>query len=364
MFVSKNTSGFQAEAFAATDKHGRKTLVAVVKATFDVDTDGVCTPALEQVEMVHADTFHGAPETTAIRYETDFAPNKPRCDVLLNAVAVAPGGQQVTVLDVTLLGPGIRKVARVTGDRKWLHSVPGIQASAPAPFRTMPLAWHRSFGGADLTDDSVRKHGTQLENPIGTGYRKNADPEAIVGTALPNIERPDGQMRNWSDRPKPIGFGPCSRYAASRVRYAGTYDQKWMDEILPFLPADFDERYFNSAPEDQQLDALQPGAGFVCLNMNESGTFKARLPDFRVPVRFVHLDRVERAVIQPDTLILEPDAGRIILSGRVAVDLPKKVTTLREVHIGPENRPRDPNKRRYAKLSEAVAAMRQLRGVK
>lgn len=33
-----------------------------------------------------------------------------------------------------------------------------------------------------------------------------------------------------------------------RLRYAGTYDQHWMDERLPFLPEDFDLRYFQSAP--------------------------------------------------------------------------------------------------------------------
>lgn len=43
MFVSKNTSPFLAEAFVFTDKRGKKSSIAVVRATFDVRADGSAT---------------------------------------------------------------------------------------------------------------------------------------------------------------------------------------------------------------------------------------------------------------------------------------------------------------------------------
>ena len=84
-------------------------------------------------------------------------------------------------------------------------------------------------------------------------------------------------MRSWDDTPEPIGFRPVSRFSRDRVRFAGTYDQNWIDEVLPFLPQDFDERYFQAAPQDQQLDSLQPGTEFLCLNMSVEGRFVVRV---------------------------------------------------------------------------------------
>ena len=43
-----------------------------------------------------------------------------------------------------------------------------------------------------------------------------------------------------------------------RIEYGGTYDQNWIDNVFPFLPADFDDRYYQMAPPDQQTD---PPAG-------------------------------------------------------------------------------------------------------
>ena len=67
-----------------------------------------------------------------------------------------------------------------------------------------------------------------------------------------------------------MSFGPMGRGWPGRIEYGGTYDQNWIDNIFPFLPPDFDDRYFQMAPPDQQIDlpkrrrrgaAGQPDAG-------------------------------------------------------------------------------------------------------
>ena len=52
-----------------------------------------------------------------------------------------------------------------------------------------------------------------------------------------------------------MSFGPMGRGWPGRIEYGGTYDQNWIDNIFPFLPPDFDDRYFQMAPPDQQTPA-------------------------------------------------------------------------------------------------------------
>ena len=361
MHIASNTTPFRAESFVSVDKHGRKHAVVVVKATFDVGADSECRVAELQAPFVYADQHHGDPGTTALRYESDFAPGKPRADVLLDAEAVAPSGQEVTALDVGFAGPGFVKRARVNGDRHWDDGLGGVRPSEPRPFRTLPLVWDRAFGGSDHSHEEERRNGSELRNPVGLGFHLNGRKKTILGKALPNIERHDDGMRSWSDKPEPVGFGPLGRAWHPRIGFAGTYDQRWMDEKLPFLPDDFDDRYFLSAPLDQQLPELTAGDTFRCLNMNEAGRFVVCLPRFSVPLRFRFDDRAESAALTADTLVLEPGLSRIVLIGRTSRPLPRKFTTLREIEVGPAKYRPTPGKPRFRRLGDAVAALRRQR---
>jgi hypothetical protein len=105
MQITTNTTSFLAESFESTDKLGHKHCVAVIKATFDVDSSGDCHCAQLQVPFVYADQHHGDPAKTSVIYESDFAPVKPRVDLLLCASAIAPGGASTTAVEVALEGP-------------------------------------------------------------------------------------------------------------------------------------------------------------------------------------------------------------------------------------------------------------------
>jgi hypothetical protein len=359
--ITENSTPFLSECFVSPDKHGHKYCVVVIKATFDV-AGGHCQISETPVPFVYADEHHGDPGTTSIRYESDFAPVKSLVDVLVNASAVAPRGKPVTELLIGLDGPGIRKRALVKGDRNWYHGGGGIRASSPQPFLTMPIVWDRAFGGSDRSHDQTARHGTELRNHVGVGFHLNNEDRTIVGGSLPNIERPDNGMRLWSDKPDPLGFGPVGRGWQPRIAFAGTYDQRWMDETLPFLPEDFDDRYFQSAPLDQQVQRLVPGSVFVCENMDIGGRFDVRVPALDIPVRFIFTDRTEASAIVPDTLILEPGLCRIVVLGRTRVRLPRKLTALLEIQLGARKRQAPKNKPHYENLGEAVAALRRRRG--
>lgn len=281
-------------------------------------------------------------------------PIKLKAEILLNASAVAPDEKPIEQVEVSLFGPGLKKQAIVTGERFWTRGIWGIVSTPPKPFHSLPLAWHLAFGGADRSHKSPNHHGCDLRNPIGIGFHINASTESIVGLALPCVEHPQQRVHAWSDAPEPIGFGPVSRFARLRVRFAGTYDQHWMDEVLPFLPTDFDEHYFQAAPEDQQLDGLEAGSEFMCLNMSVERKFIVRLPALDVAVNFLFDDRIYRKTIRPDTLIIEPHERRIIFVGRASVDLPRKFTRLREIVVEQYVRSANSDRIRYKNLSALV----------
>lgn len=357
MQIITNTTAFPAALFVFTDKDGQKSCVVVVKATFDVFPDGESQPAEEQATLVYCDEYHGNPGANSVRYECDFVPVKSRADVLVNAEAIVPNGRPVRALEVALAGPGINKRALVTGDRVWQEGHSGIGASVAIPFSSLPLVWERAFGGSDSTHEDKSQNGSELRNIVGVGFHLNSDVNTIVGTPLPNVEDPNEPVSSWSDKPPPTGFGPVGRAWQPRVGFAGTYDDHWLKETRPLLPQDFDNRYFQAAPVDQQLPQLEPGSGFGCANMSAGGGFVAYLPALQVPVRFRLNDRTESSVVVADTLILEPSATRLILVGRCSLRLPRKLTSLREIEVGHPKRLRDPQKTHFANLADAVHAV-------
>lgn len=358
MQITRNTTPFLAERFVSTDKTGQKHCVVVVRAAFDVAHQGRCEPAPEQEPFVYVDQHHGDPGTTPVRFEAEFAPLKPRVDVLVHAFAVSPGGKPVAALQVDFAGAGIRKQALVSGNRVWTRGFTGISASKPEPFTSMPLSWDRAFGGSDHSHDDPKKNGSDLRNPVGMGFHLNSRAGSILGTALPNVERSVDRMHAWSDKPEPIGFAPVGRGWLPRIGFAGTYDQRWFETRRPFLPDDFDTRHFQAAPLDQQLHALPAGTRFACVNMSPGGAFAAEVPAFEIPVMFRFDSRTAHATIVADTAIIEPGRARLTLLGRTSVPLPRKLERLREIQVAPRRATRRLGKAHFASLADLAAAHR------
>lgn len=334
MQITENTTDMEADLTVWTDKSGREFCVVVVKGTFTVLGGGETRLANEQHPLVFADEHHGDPATTSIKYECDFAPFKPRADILVNGMAVSPTGNPLTEMTVGIKVGNVRKVARVRGDRRWSKGLSGQSATDPVPFVEMPLIWERAFGGMDNSHSDTKRHGAEVRNLVGVGFRRNPDVDAVEGLPLPNLEHPNQQMRNWNDRVAPIGFGPLGRGWQPRLSYAGTYDEKWQEERFPFLPEDFDERYFQCAPEDQQTSHFQGGEEVVCANMSVDRQFKFSIPHIRFPIRAHFRDRDELLRPAVDTLIVEPDRGRFMLVWRSRVAIGKKIDALREITLG------------------------------
>ena len=316
---------------------GRELLVVVVKGTFTIPSGFEGPPKLADVQedFVMADRFSGDPGHSAPVCESDFAPIKPRCDVLLNGSAHAPGGKPVSRVQVGLRVGSLTKTFEVVGDRVWRRDLLSVAPTSPVPFVEMPISYDRAFGGTDTSHEDPRRHDAWMENPVGCGFHVNHAKEAIDGEPLPNTEEVGVAVTDPKGKYRPMSFGPIGRGWRPRARYAGTYDQAWIDDVFPFLPADFDERYFQSAPEDQQLDMLHGGEEVVLINLTPRGRTSFKLPTVRVPITFYLRDHTEREMqAVNDTLLIEPDAGRIIMLWRTALPLQRNMFEVAQVVVG------------------------------
>jgi hypothetical protein len=287
----------------------------------------------EQRPLIYADEHYGSPENSSIRYESDFALEKRLTDVVVVGKAVAPGRQRSPEVMVRLEVQGRAKDLRVMGERRWLRILGTVAPCDPVPFAEMPLTFDRAFGGEDASN-GPQKVAVERRNPSGVGFYPLKPTKEAEGLALANLEPPKQRIASFRDKVDPVGFGFIGRHWKPRVGYAGTYDQRWRDETSPFLPSDFDPRYFQGAPEDQQFPLFRGGEVIRCVHMAAAPVVTYRIPSLPVPVRFCFEgNEVTRQGVL-DTVVLEPHLCLAMLSWRASVPLGKKLHALRSIEVG------------------------------
>lgn len=339
---------------------GRELLVVVVKGTFGLPkSDRPAALAAEQLPLVEADVFTGEPGLSATLYESDYPPRKPRCDVLLNGSAYAPAGKAVSELSVELRVAGMSKSFKVVGNRCWRKQVLGVRATEPEPFAVMPLSYGNAFGGMDHSHADPQKHQAFRANPVGVGFHVNLAKEVIDGKPLPNTEEHGRPIREPAGDYRPMAFGPLARASQPRCSYAGTYDAQWLADGFPFLPSDFDDRYYQAAPDDQQVPHLVGGEEIELINLTPDGRRRFRLPELRVPVEFFRSAGGSEAVDAVlDTVLLEPDRNRFTLCWRASLPLRRNMFEISAGIVGrmPRGwyRARRLSKKYYRNLHELV----------
>jgi hypothetical protein len=208
-----NATGMAAGYTMGLQPDGRELLVVVVKGAFTIPEDGG-KPELapEQVPLVEADVFTGEPGFSAPLYESDYAPHKPRCDVLLNGSAYAPAGKPTERVTVSLKVGPLSKSFDVVGNRVWQAGLLYLRASRPEPFRVMPISYNNAFGGVDRSSDDPAKHRWYLTNHAGVGYHENTGARSIDGKPLPNTEETGHGVTNPQGKYRPMALGSIGRY--------------------------------------------------------------------------------------------------------------------------------------------------------
>ena len=328
-----NATRFPAAYTLGLQPDARELLVVVAKGTFSIPKAGEeAAPAAVQAPLVAADVFTGEPGFSAAHYESDFAPRKPKCDVLLNGSAYAPGGRPAPRVTVSLQVASMTKAFDVVGNRGWAKSFLALAASRPVPFVKMGISYNNAFGGVDKSREPHRFYAL---NHAGVGYHDNLAAEAITGKLLPNTEERGREVTDPRGKYRPMALGPIGRAWQPRVGFAGTYDKNWLDNVSPFLPADFKDEYYQAAPADQQIPFPKGGEEVALVNLTPEGRVSFRLPKLDMPIEFFMKEgpaQAKEGVI--DTILTEPDLGRFSISWRAHLPLRRSIFEVSQVVVG------------------------------
>jgi uncharacterized protein YjbI with pentapeptide repeats len=228
-----------------------------------------------------------------------LAPNtgepKPRGEWMLAGSAYAEGGPQKSWVPEVRLGQASKQL-RVHGPRQWNNG----QLSEPQPVSSVEMRWQAAWGGASVP-----------ENPLGCGVRHDSDTITV-----PSIELPDHPWRNPDESSRPACTLPLDVWHPSRRAHQGTYGSDYLERYFPGMPADFERRFFNRAPEDQQIEHMWRGdESYVLRHWHPAhACIEHRLPGLRLALhvgfRGAPLQRVDTDLT---TVWFFPEALMVVL---------------------------------------------------
>lgn len=318
MWHLRNTIPFASETTWIRDERGAEFWMVAVRACFDIDPNGLQSPAAKQTEVQRAPVFAGDPLSSGLLSDSDFALHKDGTGVLVEGHAYAPESRPTTHCTVRLKVDSLEKTVDVWGERRLARGLLGVSISEPNPFLQIPRTWERTFGGWDRMG---AKQGWEPTNPAGRGFA--TDPSNLYETMAPNIEYPTSPYRGPKSG-RTTAFGPVAHHWQPRVRYGGTYDTRWQETRDPQLPADFDRLYFRCAPDDQQTKTPLTGHEEVTLTgFTPDGFLSFVLP--RISFRFITTFKRYGDIRQKPsihTLWLMPDRRRFEIIYVSALEVP------------------------------------------
>lgn len=383
----RNLTPFSALNYFMLDKEQREYHVVVMKVGYQLQQ---CSGSEYRMSVIDKDViplcledeYRGAVNASQVLQESDLAPLKPRCDVIINGIACAPEGiacEQFPVsvllaapngdllLDKTLLIRGESEFERVNPYTPFMH----WRQTPLRPFTELALDYCHAFGGEcrinegdesvdritrekRLTEEQRREHPDQItppiahtvytRNPLGCGYterwyqdatdRKSYAAPRIVDAHHPFTDDHFTQLVNGSadlsQLPfQPAGLGIVGRAWKPRLSLAGTYDQQWLDERHPYLPDDFDFDYWNAAPVVQQIAFPLPESRFELVNLTRDGLIAFSLPA-HLPLILL---RMKSGVLLPqpmlmDTLIIDTQKMQLNITYRYVLPVESAVRVM------------------------------------
>jgi hypothetical protein len=331
MLQLQNETPFQPNIALFPDADGVETLYLAVRAVFSIQRG----PAVadEQPPIRVADTYWGDPASTSLRYPGEVHLLKPSTDVILVGHAWALGGRPVPTVDAVLAVGAARKVVRVFGDREWRGPL-DARIGPPVPFDKIPLVYEGASGGVLVIDPDGGAPARDPRNPVGVGPARRRRGGEITSRRLPNLEDPAHLIAHPTDCPPPACFGAIAPSWEPRRLHAGTYGEPWRRTRAPFLPADFDPRFFNAAHPDLVCKGhLQGGEEISALHVTPGPMLRFRLPQCRFDARVHVAGAVERPPLRMETVLVEPDDDRLTLLFRGAVRVDKAALRVSRVHL-------------------------------
>lgn len=143
---------------------------------------------------------------------------------------------------------------RVYGPRFWepVEGQHDWEMGEAEPVSHVPLSYYQAFGGLIPRDDEAAEglQDCHRYNPLGPGVLLQEHCSSGIRFTAPQVEAIDDPIIDWCKDYEPKGFAPIAPVWRFREQYTGTYDETWLETRHPFLPPDFDYRFYNCAHPD------------------------------------------------------------------------------------------------------------------
>jgi uncharacterized protein YjbI with pentapeptide repeats len=279
------------------DASGALQLTVIAKATLEIRPDH--RARLIDPYPLFGDLYFEENEGRSLRVASDYAPRKPRVDVLFTGAAYAPVGERVTHRSVRLAmavgGKSLfdKKLLAIGARERDRAGTP----TPPQPFVYLPLRWELAHGGA-----------ASRANPIGVG-------EDPGDTRLPSLVDPN-------DPKRPAGLGPVPPSWWQRREKLGGADPAVLASPVPTLRAGIDLAYFNAAPADQQLASLAGDEQVLMSGLHPTlSEITWRLPGLRAHAALELGGKRRDVPLAIDTMWIEGETLRCTVTWRGALAL-------------------------------------------
>jgi uncharacterized protein YjbI with pentapeptide repeats len=284
------------------DSAGNLHVTVIVKATYALKPGGLAVPA-PPLPLTEDTPRDGGP-ANSLYAASDFAPCKLRADVVVvgrvHPVSLTTVRQVVGF--VLARGPDVLLTKRLVaiGDR-------ARPDAEPSKLTEMPLCWERTWGGPTCQD-----------NPVGSGL-PDSTPRA------PNLVDPDAPRR-------PVGLGPIAASWPGRAKLLAKEHATSLMSTPLTLADDFDLRFFQIAPPDQQLPRLLGGEQLLLIGLHpQHAAMVCRLPALHA---FARLEgptkRIRDVPLVGDTLWIDTERSlaSVTFRGSVKVATPTEALQL------------------------------------
>lgn len=263
------------------DSSGASVWAVGLKTTFAFRSEQPCLFVPDQVAPHQGPVFANDDPESDLIADTDVSLPKPKVDILVDAKAYPPHGNEhhSSFLAQIQAGSLIKNIEVAPPLR--LSGWKGVIADPELEQTPVPLRYSQSYGG-DRTE----------ANPIGLGD----DPYIESGTSrLPRLSVPGQPLIDAGSAVPPCALNAIPRSWSSRRVLGGTYDTAWQRRRSPLLPEDLQPAYWQAAPGDQQIDRAEAdGAQIKLTHMTSSDgqwsdppiTFALPKMQFDVTTRF------------------------------------------------------------------------------
>lgn len=319
-----NMTRYSACHLVTPDGHGREILLTVAKATFSILKKVALLD--KQPPVVKTDSYYGRPNATSIREAGELSPVKPFTDIVLRGCAY-PKRQGDTQVDVEFQFGELKKTLTVVGNRVWKKRGTDFLPSEPNALERIPLCYELAFGGVDVSSSS-RPSGCAA-NPVGLGFASSRSNHDFSGLHVPNILQPNSRIDSPNAATDVAGFSWIAPHWQPRVSLAGRYDDQWLKNRMPNLPDDFQDSFFNAAPQDQQLkDPIVGGEHVQITNATRDGFVEFQVPRTSLFLSVCIGDDLVEIPMRCDTAIVHTEKAWLSLVWRASLDVHQRVPAI------------------------------------